>query len=97
MADKKISINKQQIAKELRYEAASTFSTLVTSAFGLVAAFAWNEAVKDAISRYIAAGDGLKSKLIYALLVTLLAIVISYQMGKIAGRYKLEKDSDKKE
>lgn len=94
--DTKVKIDKRRLAKELRAEATKTFSTLFTSAFGLVAALAWNEAVKDAIDRYIAPGEGLKSKLIYAMLVTLLAIIISYQMGKLAAHYKIEEDNEDK-
>lgn len=96
--ERQMRIDKRHLALELRAEAAKTFSMLLTSAFGLVAALAWNEVVKDAIERYIAPGEGLKSKLIYALLVTLLAIVISYQMGKLAAHYKIEEEKqDEKE
>jgi hypothetical protein len=68
----------------------------LTSAFGLVAALAWNEAVKDAIERYIAPGEGLKSKLIYALFVTILAIILSFQLGKLSARYNVEDDDKQK-
>ncbi len=88
---------KAQIAKELRAEAVGTFSTLITSAFGLVAAFAWNDVVRRTIDRYITAGQGLKSSLIYAVIVTILAVIVSFQLGKLAGRYKIEsEDEDKK-
>lgn len=89
---KQMKIDKKHLAKELRSEAVKTFSALLASAFGLIAALAWNEAVKEAIDRYIAPGEGLKSKLIYAVFVTLLAIAISYQMGKLAAHYKVEED-----
>lgn len=86
--------SKVQIAKELRAEAVGTFSTLITSAFGLVAAFAWNDVVKRAIERYIAPGQGLKSSMIYAILVTLLAVVASFQLGKLSARYKIESEEN---
>lgn len=90
-------IKKSTIA-EFRYEAMNTFTTLFTSAFGLVAALAWNETVKEAIDRYITPGAGLKSKLIYAFLVTLLAVIVSYEFGRIATRLKIEKeDAEEKE
>ena len=83
---------RKQIAAELRAESIKTFSVLFTSAFGLVAALAWNETVKDAINRYVIPGEGLKSKLIYAIIVTVLAIIVSYQMGKLSARFNIEKD-----
>ncbi|OQA52066.1 MAG: hypothetical protein BWY43_00673 [candidate division WS2 bacterium ADurb.Bin280] len=85
MAEKK---DKKSTIAELRYEAMSTFTTLFTSAFGLVAALAWNETVKEAIDRYITPGAGLKSKLIYAILVTALAVIVSFQLGKLTARFK---------
>lgn len=85
----------KKLALELRAEATEKFSTLIASAFGLVAAFAWNEVVKDAISRYISSGSGLRSKLIYAILVTLFAIAASFQLGRLAARYKTEAEDGK--
>ena len=89
----KLKVDSRQVARELRAEAIKTFSTLLTSAFGLVAALAWNETVKAAIERYIIPGHGLKSKLIYALLVTAIAIFVSYQLGKLAAWYKMEQEA----
>lgn len=94
MAEDKKKISKKQIAREFRAETVKTFTSLFTSAFALVAALAWNETVKDAIDRYITSGQGLKSKLIYAIFVTLLAVLISYEMGKIAARFKIEDESE---
>ena len=94
MAEEKMS--KKQMLRELRYEALNTFTNLITAAFGLVAALAWNEAVKEVINRYIAPGSGLKSQLIYALLVTALAIIITYQLGKLVARFRIENDIEEK-
>jgi len=95
MADEKpTESKKKQFARELRAETVKTFSTLLTSAFGLVAAFAWNEFVKEAINRYVAPGQGLKSQLIYAILVTVLAVAVSYQLGKLVMLYKSPDSED---
>lgn len=94
MVNKNSKVTKKQIAREFRAETVKTFTSLFTSAFALVAALAWNEAVKDAIERYITPGQGLKSKLIYAIFVTLLAVLISYEMGKIAARFKIDDESE---
>lgn len=94
--DKKPTRAALEAARKLKYETIKTFSALLTSAFGLVAAFAWNETVKEAINRYISSGSGLKSKLIYAVFVTLLAVLVSYWLGVVAARYKTDDDEDKK-
>jgi len=60
--------------------------TLATSGFGLVAALAWNnviqEFVNSYIKKYLAIGGGLLSLLIYAVLITVLAVSITYQLSK---------------
>ena len=63
--------------------------TLSTSAFGLAAALAWNETIQKAVQDFIEPkipGSGLISKLIYALIVTLLAVLITYQLSKMASK-----------
>ena len=63
--------------------------TLATSSFGLVAALAWNEAIQQTVKDFIepkVPGSGLLSRLIYALLVTLLAVLITYQLSKLASK-----------
>lgn len=86
---------KRSAIAEFRFEAMNTFTALFTSAFGLVAALAWNETVKDAIERYITPGAGLKSKLIYAIFVTLVAVIVSYELGRITAKFKMDKDDEK--
>lgn len=67
--------------------------TLSTSGFGLVAALAWNnviqEFVNNYIKKYLDVGSGTISLLVYAILITILAVTITYQLGKLAE--KLEK------
>jgi len=61
---------------------------LVTSGFGLVSALAWNELIKEMVEVYIkpyfGKNSGLISLAIYALLVTALAVFITYQLSKIS-------------
>lgn len=69
--------------------------TLSTSGFGLVAALAWNETVqafvKEYIEKYYPAGSGVLSKFIYALLITFLAVLITYQLSRLASRWGVKK------
>ena len=88
---KKLS-RRAKLSREFNAQFTETLTTLLTTAFGLVAAFAWNELVKSAISQYIAPGSTIVSQLIYAILVTLLAVLISFQLGKLAAIYKIENE-----
>jgi len=61
----------------------------------LVAALAWNEAVqafvKDYIQKFYPDQSGVFSKLIYAVIVTILAVLITYQLSRLAARWGIKK------
>lgn len=69
--------------------------TLSTSGFGLVAALAWNEAVqafvKDYIERFYPDQSGVISKLIYAVIITIFAVLVTYQLSRLASRWGIKK------
>lgn len=77
-------------SRSFRKEYTSQLLQLVTSGFGLVAALAWNEVIKEVVSKYIqpavGGASGIISLLIYALLVTFLAVFITYNLSKILKR-----------
>ena len=80
----------------LRSEFLKTFTGLITAAFGLVAALAWNDTIKKAIDHFFSTGNGLKSMLIYAILVTALAVMVTFYLGKITQEAK-EKEHKEEE
>ena len=79
-------------AQEFKKQFSSQLLKLVTSGFGLVAALAWNELIKEFIKVYIqpffGQSSGFVSLLIYALFVTLLAVFITYQLSKVTKNDK---------
>jgi hypothetical protein len=72
----------------LRVEVLDKMSALITAAFGLVAALAWNTAIQEAFNTYFPAGSGLGAKLGYAVMVTLVAVVLVLYIGRAAGKAK---------
>jgi uncharacterized membrane protein (DUF106 family) len=60
---------------------------LSTSAFGLVAALAWNAVITELVAKYIqplvGGSSGIISLLIYAVIVTILAVVVTYNLSKL--------------
>lgn len=68
---------------------------LATTGFGLAAALAWNDTIKGTIDEYIkpyvARGTGIVSQLLYALIVTSLAVLITYQLTKLTRRLEKRK------
>lgn len=79
--------------KKLHLAVVKQMIALSTSGFGLVAALAWNnviqEFVNNYIKKYLDVGSGIISLLIYAILITILAVTVTYQLGKLSD--KLEK------
>jgi len=74
-------------SKKFRIELVSQMLTLATAGFGLVAALAWNnfiqELVKTYINKWFPGNGGIISLLIYAVIVTLLAVTVTYQLSKL--------------
>jgi len=81
---------KQTGKRKLQVEVVKQMITLSTSGFGLVAALAWNnviqEFVNNYIKKYLDVGSGIISLLIYAILITILAVTVTYQLSKVAER-----------
>ncbi|HEX4013651.1 MAG TPA: DUF5654 family protein [Candidatus Cybelea sp.] len=63
-----------------------TMIGLATVAFGLIAAGAWNKLISDVIALFLKPGNGVVAELIYAIIVTILAIVVVQSLAKLAER-----------
>ena len=89
--------------KELPLAVVKQMLSLATSGFGLVAALAWNELVKETLNTYIKPylpeGSKVISLFIYAAIVTILAVVVTLQLTKLQTTLekKLDKNNKKKE
>lgn len=61
-------------------------TTLVTAAFGLVAALAWNDAISTIFATYIdKPGNSVVAAVTYALSVTIIAVLVTLWLGKKSG------------
>jgi ABC-type phosphate transport system permease subunit len=82
--------------KRLHVEIVKQMLTLATSGFGLVAALAWNSLIQELVNNYIKkwipGNSGLVSLLIYALVVTVIAVFITLQLSHLSRR--LQKESE---
>ena len=65
-----------------------TTAALITSAFGLVAALAWNEAIKAAIAMWLSADDEVIGLVIYALIVTVIAVIATLLIAMALAKAK---------
>ncbi len=69
-------------AQEVKGQVLQTIATLLTTAFGLIAALAWNEAIKALIAQFLPKGSDLMGLLIYAVLITIIAVVATIIIGR---------------
>ncbi|MDE1869324.1 MAG: hypothetical protein KGH60_05175 [Candidatus Micrarchaeota archaeon] len=75
--------------KRLHQEILKSMSALLTAAFGLVAALAWNGAIQSAFKLIFGTPDALIPQLIYAIVVTVIAVVVIVYIGRLMGRLHL--------
>jgi hypothetical protein len=66
-----------------------TMIGLATVAFGLIAAGAWNKFISDIIALFLKPGNGVLAELIYAVIITVVAIVVVQSLAKLAEKEAL--------
>ncbi len=78
--------------KQLRLEILDKLSQLSTAGFGLVAALAWNSAIQDLFKRVNIFGqpDSLVVKFIYAVILTLIVVIVTFSIGRSITKIKEE-------
>lgn len=88
MANKKPT--KKEKDQKFHVELAKQMLTLATAAFGLVAALAWNGFIQELVNTYVKAwfpvGGKLVSLGVYAIIVTVLAVLVTWELSKIVKK-----------
>lgn len=63
-----------------------TMITLASASLGLVAALAWNEAIKQTIRKVFGEDDSLVGLYVYAVIATVIAVVVLLILARAASR-----------
>lgn len=71
---------------EMKGQVLATIATLMTTAFGLIAALAWNEAIKAIILELFPKQGGITGLLIYAVLITIIAVVATVIIARAIAK-----------
>ena len=74
----------------MKSEVIDKIAALVTAAFGLVAALAWNGAIQAIFKKVFGTSEGIVSMLTYAIIVTIIAVLVTIWVGKAVERSKSE-------
>lgn len=71
-----------------------TMLTLITTTFAFVAGLAWNEAIQKLIEEFYTAGGAVTGLLIYAVIVTIVAVVVTVLLARIVGKMGIDLDKE---
>ncbi|MFA6709837.1 MAG: DUF5654 family protein [Candidatus Methanomethylophilaceae archaeon] len=71
-----------------------TTAALITAAFGLVAALAWNAAIQALIAEFISKDNGLIGQFVYAIIVTVVAVIMTLMIARSIGKLKEAESKD---
>ena len=63
-------------------------SALITAAFGLVAALAWNEAIKAIFKEVFGSSETIAPMLAYAITVTVVAVILTILVARSLSKMK---------
>ncbi len=72
----------------MRKEVIEKLATLITAAFGLIAALAWNEAIQSIFKKVYGEASDIYAMIFYAIIVTIIAVMLTIWIGKISDRIK---------
>jgi len=78
------------MASEVTKLIMETILGLITTAFAFVAGLAWNDAIQKLIEQFIGTGDALPSLFIYAIVVTVVAVIVTVILARVAGKMGIE-------
>ena len=78
------------MANEVTKLIMETILALITTAFAFVAGEAWNSAIQKLIESFIGSGDALPTLFIYAIVVTIVAVIVTVLLARVAGKMGIE-------
>ena len=76
----------------MKGELIDKLAAMITAAFGLVAALAWNETIKAIFLNIFGTQETIWSWVVYAVIVTVIAIFVTLRIAKIAAKAKNQKE-----
>jgi hypothetical protein len=80
------AVRKEKGVRRVKGAVIEKMSALITAAFGLVAALAWNDAIKAIFKAVFGTSEGIGPMLTYAVTVTLIAVFVTLWIGKVSAR-----------
>jgi len=67
-------------------EVIDKIADLITAAFGLIAALAWNSAIQALVGQFVQPGSGPIALIIYAIIITGIGVLVTIWIARVAKR-----------
>jgi TRAP-type C4-dicarboxylate transport system permease small subunit len=77
----------------MKLEILDKIAALLTAALGLVAALAWNGAIRAIFEHFFGTADNIAAMLVYAVVVTIIAVLAIIWIARAVNRAKGERGS----
>jgi uncharacterized membrane protein YGL010W len=74
----------------LKDEVLTQIAALLTAAFGLIAALAWNGAIQALFKQIFGTADSLAAQMSYAIIVTIIAVIVIIWIARAVAHAKAE-------
>jgi hypothetical protein len=74
---------KETDAKDIKTEFIGRIVLIIIAGLGLISVLAWDEAIKDLYKHIVEDAESLSGKFGYAILITLIGVIISIILGRI--------------
>lgn len=72
----------------MKKEVIEKLAALITAAFGLIAALAWNDAIQSIFKAIFGEQSSIAAMVFYAVVVTAIAVIATIWIGKISQEKK---------
>jgi len=82
------------MADSMKIEMMKTLATMMTTAFAFVAGLAWNGAIEAVIKQFLTADSATTGLVIYAVIVTIIAVLVTILLGRTLGKLGVELEKD---
>lgn len=73
---------------EFKVQLLETFASLITAAFGLVAALAWNDTIKAVVAEVFQNNGEIMAMFVYAIIVTVIAVIMTLFISRALSKAK---------
>ena len=70
----------------MKVEIIDKLAALITAAFGLIAALAWNEAIKTIFKTVFGTAEHIPAMVTYAVIVTVIAVLVTIWVARSASK-----------